>query len=99
MVCPQSTRILGAAPWVPADSGVDELVLASRSVQHYVTLNARVGGLYGSPSLWDDSNWKAVRLESVNRWMVTRHDVWISGREDNIQTIQHGEAWDHQSVR
>lgn len=71
----QPTVVLGV--FVPFDAGVDEAVLASASVRHYVILNARIGGSLGSPLLRQATDWKAERLESVRRWMLTRHDVWL----------------------
>ncbi|MFV1968227.1 MAG: hypothetical protein ACC628_22620, partial [Pirellulaceae bacterium] len=88
----QPELVLGC--FVPADSGVDEAVLASRFVRHYVILNARIGGMYGASSLWNNSHWKAEPLRNISRWMVTRHDVLLSGHGDGMmESIQHGEAW------
>ncbi len=94
----QPTVVLGV--FVPLDAGVDEAVMACPSVMHYVVLNARIGGSLGSSTLWQTPNWKAERLASISRWMLTRHDVWlgddvcIGGEgEETGGTIQHGEAW------
>lgn len=88
-----STRpqtVLGA--FVPFDTGVDEAVLGSPSVQTYMVLNARIGGLLGSPSLWDRPDWQAIPQPEIARWMITRHDVWIPGHA-NGALQRHGEAW------
>ena len=96
---------LGA--FVPFDSGADEAVLACPSVQYYVVLNARIGGLLGAPSLWQASGWKAEPLPSIGPWMLTRHDVWLGSLEPSeeaawqspsmpsasVNLLQHGEAW------
>ena len=75
--------------FVPIDAGVDRLVMGSSSAQHYVVLGARVGGMLGSASLWEDPRWTAQPIEDVTRWMLTRHDVWI----DRRTTLRRGEAW------
>jgi hypothetical protein len=74
--------------FVPIDARVDALVLGTPSVRHYVVLGARLAGAFGSAALWQTSGWKAEPVDSVRRWMITRHDVWM-GRE----LLQHGEAW------
>lgn len=83
--------------FVPFDAGVDEAVLACPSVQHYVVLNARIGGLLGSSALWQRPGWRAEPLDAVGRWMLTRHDVWMGpvGQPDCSEPniLQHGEAW------
>jgi hypothetical protein len=79
--------VLGS--FAPADSGVDEVVLAADRVQHYLVLNARIGGAFGSDMLWNEPGWSAVRHAEVSRWLVTRHDVWLSHEE----VLQHGEMW------
>ena len=71
----QPKVVLGA--FIPFDSGADEAVLACPSVQYYVVLNARIGGLLGAPALWQTSGWKAEPLASIGPWMLTRHDVWL----------------------
>jgi hypothetical protein len=81
--------VLGA--FVPVDSGVDEAVMRCPTVRHYVVLGVRLGGLFGSASLWHDAAWKPAPLDGVGRWMLTRHDVWLGGPGD--QVIRHGEAW------
>jgi hypothetical protein len=88
----QPRVVLGC--FVPADAGIDEAVFACASVQHYVVLNARLGAVLGSPTLWNESRWRATPLQDVRRWMVTRHDVWLGTDEQGrMQTIPHGEAW------
>ena len=79
------------ACFAPIDAGVDEAVLACPSVRHYVVLNARLDGQFGSASLWSDPNWLAEPLDEISRWMLTRHDVWLGSTERPI--LQHGEAW------
>ena len=86
-VC-KSNVVLGC--FVPFDSGVDEMVLANSDVEHYIVLNARLGGQLGSDSLWNHSNWQAVPIPRITQWMITRHDVWL-GKGQEILT--HGEAW------
>ncbi|NUQ63793.1 MAG: hypothetical protein HUU20_15055 [Pirellulales bacterium] len=81
--------VLGS--FVPFDAGVDEAVLAFPSVAHYVVLGARLCGLLGSRALWQTPGWKADPIESVNRWMLTRHDVWLGLPDQPI--LRHGEAW------
>lgn len=85
--------VLGS--FVPADAGVDEAVLACPSVQHYVVLNARIGGSLGSPSLWQPMGrprgWTARPLPDIARWMITRHDVWLDAPKARL--LAHGEAW------
>lgn len=80
--------------FVPHDAGVDEAVLACPSVQHYVIVNARIGGAIGSASLWKAPDWKSESLDDVRRWVITRHDVWLGriGRK-NGDILQHGEVW------
>lgn len=80
--------------FVPHDAGVDEAVLACPSVQHYVIVNARIGGAIGSASLWKAPDWKSESLDDVCRWVITRHDVWLGhiGRK-NGDILQHGEVW------
>jgi hypothetical protein len=93
----QPRVVLGC--FVPADAGVDEAVFACASVQHYLVLNARLGGSLGSPALWNDSRWRATPLEDVRRWMLTRHDVWLGVDEQGrMLTIPHGEAWHFERI-
>ena len=75
--------------FVPIDAGVDRWVLGFPSVRHYVVLGARIGGMLGSESLWQEPGWTAEPIEDVTRWMLTRHDVWI----DRRTTLRRGEAW------
>jgi len=77
--------------FVPVDARVDETIMTFPSVRHYVVLGARIGGLFGSEALWQNSCWKAEPLKQVSRWMLTRHDVWIGSPKQMI--LQHGEAW------
>ena len=85
----QPAVVLGS--FVPFDVGVDQAVLACRSVQHYVVLNARIGGQLGHSDLWRCADWCAQPLGKVSRWMITRHDVWLGRPQRPI--ISHGEAW------
>ena len=88
----QPDVVLGV--FVPHDAGVDEMVLACPSVQHYVIVNARIGGSLGSPSLWSAPGWKSEPLEDIRRWVITRHDVWLGhAGENNGDILQHGEVW------
>jgi hypothetical protein len=84
----KSNVVLGC--FVPYDSGVDEMVLANSNVEHYIVLNARIGGQLGSDLLWNHPQWKVEPIERVTQWMITRHDVWL-GKGQKILT--HGEAW------
>jgi hypothetical protein len=77
--------------FVPIDAGVDERVMGFPSVRHYVVLGARLGGLFGSRALWQAPGWTAEPLEGVARWMLTRHDVWLSTPGELI--LRFGEAW------
>ena len=88
----QPAVVLGA--FVPHDAGVDEAVLSCPSVQHYVIINARIGGSLGSSSLWNAPGWTSEPLEDIRRWVITRHDIWL-GRagENNGDILQHGEVW------
>lgn len=88
----QPAVVLGS--FVPFDAGVDEAVLACPSVKHYVVLNARIGGRFASRAIWETPGWQATLLDTVSRWMITRHDVRVAhgGREEEL-IIQHGEAW------
>jgi hypothetical protein len=88
----QPAVVLGV--FAPHDAGVDEAVLACPSVQHYVTVNARIGGALGSPSLWTAPGWKSEPLDDVRRWVITRHDIWLGhpGQETS-DILQHGEVW------
>jgi hypothetical protein len=80
--------------FVPHDAGVDEVVLACPSVQHYIMINARIGGAIGSTSLWNTPDWKAEPLDDIRRWVITRHDVCLGhAGGDNGDILQHGEAW------
>ncbi len=81
--------VLGA--FVPFDAGVDEAVLAFPTVQHYVVLNARLGGSLGASALWQAVDWSAEPLLDVSRWMITRHDIWAGTAEGAL--LQRGEAW------
>ncbi len=93
----QPTVVLGA--FVPIDAGVDEAVLSCPSVEHYLVLNARIGASIDFTVPWSTAGWKAKPLESVRRWMLTRHDVWLGVFEDSCrgekpgEIVQHGEAW------
>ncbi len=88
----QPAVVLGV--FAPHDAGVDEAVLACPAVQHYVIVNARIGGSLGSPSLWNAQGWKAEPLDEVRRWVITRHDVWLGPAGKNIgEVLQHGEVW------
>jgi hypothetical protein len=94
----QPAVVLGV--FVPHDAGVDEAVLACPSVQHYVVVNARIGGALGSPSLWAAPGWKCEPWDDVRRWVLTRHDVWLghAGREGS-DILQHGEVWHFERQR
>jgi hypothetical protein len=81
--------VLGS--FVPVDSGVDAAVLAAPSVRHYVVLNARLGGLFGSAELWQTAGWTGRPLPAISRRMITRHDAWLD--EPQRPILQHGEAW------
>jgi hypothetical protein len=81
--------VLGS--FVPIDAGVDEAVLACRSVKHYIALGARLGGEFGSRALWRAPGWRRQPLPQVGRWMLTRHDVWTGRPHQPI--LRHGEAW------
>lgn len=83
----QPAVVLGA--FVPHDAEVDEAVLACPSVRHYLVVNARIGGMLGSASLWRAQGWKSEPLSDIRRWLITRHDVWLG--QTNV--LQHGEAW------
>ena len=90
------TVVLGV--FAPFDAGVDEAVLACPSVEHYVVLNARIGGVLGSSSLWQTPGWAAEPLNAVQPWMLTRHDVGLgpchqTGCTRQPALMQHGEAW------
>jgi hypothetical protein len=77
--------------FVPTDAGVDEAVLDHPAVEHYVVLSPRIGGLLGSPILWEHPHWTARPLDQITPWMLTRHDVWLGRGEPPV--LQHGEAW------
>jgi len=80
--------------FVPHDGGVDEAVLTCPWVQHYVIINARIGGALGSPLLWRAPDWKHEPLDNISRWLITRHDVWLGcDNMDSDAILQHGEAW------
>jgi len=81
--------VLGS--FVPFDAGIDEKVLSSDCVEHYVVLGARINGLLGSTGLWNAPGWLARPLDEVNQWMLTRHDIWLGGPDQAI--LHHGEAW------
>ncbi len=93
--CFQPTVVIGA--FVPFDSRVDETVISCPSVQHYVVLNARIGGSLGSSALRQTAGWKAEPLEAVRRWMLTRHDIWLGPYSQpgasSADLLRHGEAW------
>jgi hypothetical protein len=76
--------------FVPADSGVDRQVLESPYVQHYLILDARVGGELGSSHLWLAAGWERVPIDAVTRWMACRHDVWLG---PGTPPLRRGEAW------
>ena len=84
----QPGNVIGC--FVPFDSGVDRAVLEAPSVQRYLALNARLNGEFGDSAVWQQPGWTASRLESTERWMLTRHDVWLN---DSEPPIRHGEAW------
>ena len=79
--------VLGS--FVPFDAGVDQAVLSTSSVEQYITINARLGGRYGSEALWRRGGWESFALPDVARWMICRHDVWM-GEE---ALLRHGEVW------
>ncbi|MFO7906450.1 MAG: hypothetical protein ACQESR_31520 [Planctomycetota bacterium] len=81
--------------FVPHDAAVDEAVLACPSVQHYLALNARIGGSFASRAFWRTPGWHARPLEAIDRWMITRHDVWLgsAGAGPGELIKRHGEAW------
>jgi hypothetical protein len=81
--------VLGS--FVPIDAGVDERVMRFPTVQDYVVLGARIGGLFGSAPLWRSEGWVAEPIHEVARWMLTRHDVWTGKSRQRI--LRHGEAW------
>ncbi len=88
----QPSVVLGV--FVPHDAGVDEAVLACPAIQHYIIVNARIGGAMGSPSLWNAPGWGPRPLEDIRRWVLTRHDVWLGhAGENNGDVLQHGEVW------
>jgi len=88
----QPAVVLGV--FVPHDAGVDEAVLACPSMQHYVVVNARIGGALGSPALWTAPGWRSEPLDEVRRWVLTRHDVWLGhARKKDGDILQHGEVW------
>ncbi len=94
----QPRVVLGS--FIPVDSGVDAAVLACRRVRHYLVLGARLGGLFGSDVLWSTPGWKALPLDHLAPWLVTRHDVCLdpSGKAAAIapsgrNLLRHGEAW------
>lgn len=88
----QPAVVLGV--FVPHDAGVDEAVLACPAVQHYVIVNARLGGALGSPALWHAPGWKSEPLDDIRRWVLTRHDVWLGdSRPHGGDILQHGEVW------
>lgn len=76
--------------FVPADAGVDDLVLGAPSVVEYVALNARLWGEFGTAGLWTRAGWTATQLEQVSSWMISRHDVWLG---DDVAPLRRGEAW------
>ncbi|MPZ16916.1 MAG: hypothetical protein GEV06_03205 [Luteitalea sp.] len=78
------------ASFVPVDTGVDRHVLDCPGVQHYVVLNARLGGECGTVCLWTHPGWTRTPLEAVTRWMICRHDVWLGTERP---PLTHGEAW------
>lgn len=80
--------VLGS--FVPCDSGVDREVVESPHVRHYVALNARLGGEFGSAELWTRPGWTLTPLDEVTRWMITRHDAWLGPGKP---LLLHGEAW------
>ena len=84
----QPCVVLGS--FVPFDSGVDAQVSAEPCVLHYVRLDARLGGQFGGPALWDGAAWRATQLDEATRWMICRHDVWMGPGQP---ILQHGEAW------
>jgi len=84
----QPRNVIGC--FVPFDAGVDPAVLDQPSVQRYLLLNARLNGQLGDPALRRKPGWRATRLESVERWMLTRHDVWLG---PDRPPLTHGEAW------
>jgi hypothetical protein len=79
--------------FAPIDSGVDQLVMSFPTVREYVVLGARIGGQFGSFTLWSDSSWTRTPLTDVTRWMIPRHDVVLPSNDRSPRIIQHGEAW------
>lgn len=84
----EPTLVIGS--FVPFDSGIDRLVLEAPSVQHYLVLNARLGGELGARELWMTPGWRRRELSELSRWMITRHDQWI---RPGAPLLQRGEAW------
>ena len=83
-----SRVVLGS--FVPVDAGVDRRVLDDFRVRHYLVLNACLDGVFGPRCIWTHAGWTRTPLDEVTRWMVTRHDVWLS---DDLPLLSHGEAW------
>lgn len=81
--------VLGS--FVPFDSRVDSAVLDCPSVRHYVALGGRVGGSLGSDDLWTRNGWQREPLAAIQRWMITRNDVWLGPTPEDF--LGHGEAW------
>jgi hypothetical protein len=84
----QPRAVMGC--FVPVDSNIDALVLASGSVEIYLVIHARLNGQFGSTHLWSAEGCQAVPLPQVTQWLITRHDVWLS---ETQRLLQHGEAW------
>ncbi len=73
----------------PIDAGVDEAVMSSSSVTDYFVLQSRHNG--GQFHRFSDRGWHIEHVDDVAHWMITRDDVWIPNRENEV--LQRGEAW------
>jgi len=84
----QPRIVLGS--FVPWDAGVNEAVLNSPSVQHYLLLHAMLSERDRIERLAKGDALRARRLPEVERWMLTRHDVWMG---PNTPPRTKGQAW------
>jgi hypothetical protein len=80
--------VLGS--FVPIDLDLHGSISADSRVESVIALDATLAGDMGSRWANPVRGWRASRLPQLERWMVTRHDVWL---DDQRPVLRHGQAW------
>ncbi|MBT3352730.1 MAG: hypothetical protein HN400_15755, partial [Nitrospinaceae bacterium] len=77
--------------WLPFDLGAEKIILANPDVRWYLVILQEGPGFAGSEHLWRNSDWISQRIETADRWSVSRSDYLtevVSGEH-----IRHGGAY------